>query len=101
MLKSYYQKREKKRTQTANKVSNLFFPWTLAGMFIEPSVEKESGIRRGFTEEERLITEKLMKRTETIGINGSHLSVDRGQSLSLSLFELPPKGFIVVFVMNL
>ncbi|KAK3884536.1 hypothetical protein Pcinc_011209 [Petrolisthes cinctipes] len=50
------------------------------GMFTEPSVEKESGVRRDFTEEERLITERLMKRTETIALNGSHLSVDRGQS---------------------
>ena len=52
---------------------------SFAGMFIEPTIEKESGIRRGFTEEERQITEKLMKRTETVGLNGSHLSVDRGQ----------------------
>ncbi|ROT73903.1 putative USP6 N-terminal-like protein isoform X2 [Penaeus vannamei] len=64
------------------------------GMFIEPSVEKESGIRRGFTEEERLITEKLMKRTETIGINGSHLSVDRGSrySLECSIDEVSSLG---------
>lgn len=64
------------------------------GMFIEPTVEKESGIRRDFTEEERLITEKLMKRTETIGLNGSHLSVDRGSrgSLEYSIDEVSSLG---------
>ncbi|XP_045109450.1 TBC domain-containing protein C215.01-like isoform X2 [Portunus trituberculatus] len=64
------------------------------GMFIEPTIEKESGIRREFTEEERLITEKLMKRTETIGLNGSHLSVDRGSrySLECSIDEVSSLG---------
>ncbi|XP_050724776.1 uncharacterized protein LOC127002732 isoform X4 [Eriocheir sinensis] len=64
------------------------------GMFIEPTIEKESGIRRDFTEEERLITEKLMKRTETIGLNGSHLSVDRGSrySLECSIDEVSSLG---------
>ena len=64
------------------------------GMFIEPTIEKESGIRREFTEEERLITEKLMKRTETIGLNGSHLSVDRGQCMLPSLFFI----LLIVFL---
>lgn len=47
-------------------------------------MEKETGVRRDFTEEERLITERLMKRTETIALNGSRLSVDRGQSHLMS-----------------
>ncbi|XP_042241426.1 TBC1 domain family member 1-like isoform X2 [Homarus americanus] len=64
------------------------------GMFIEPTIEKESGIRRDFTDEERMITEKLMKRTETIGLNGSHLSVDRGSrySLECSIDEVSSLG---------
>ncbi|XP_066974077.1 uncharacterized protein [Macrobrachium rosenbergii] len=64
------------------------------GMFIEPTIEKESGIRRGFTEEERQITEKLMKRNETVGLNGSHLSVDRGSrySLECSIDEVSSLG---------
>ncbi|XP_045600697.2 LOW QUALITY PROTEIN: uncharacterized protein [Procambarus clarkii] len=64
------------------------------GLFIEPTIEKESGIRRDFTEEERMITEKLMKRTETIGLNGSHLSVDRGSrySLECSIDEVSSLG---------
>ncbi|XP_076041759.1 USP6 N-terminal-like protein [Oratosquilla oratoria] len=53
------------------------------GMFVEPSIEKEIGRRREFTEEEQLITESLMKRTETVAMNGSHLSVDRGSRFSL------------------
>ena len=65
-------------------------------MFIEPTIEKESGIRRIFTEEERLITEKLMKRTETIGLNGSHLSVDRGQCQLL--YTLYIFYFFVLFI---
>ncbi|KAG0712358.1 USP6 N-terminal-like protein [Chionoecetes opilio] len=64
------------------------------GMFVEPNIEKETGLRREFTEEERLITERLMKRTETIGLNGSHLSVDRGSrySLECSIDEVSSLG---------
>ncbi|CAL4137182.1 unnamed protein product, partial [Meganyctiphanes norvegica] len=65
------------------------------GMFVEPTIEKETGVRRNFTEEEREITEKLMKRTETIGVNGSHLSVDREgsrYSLECSIDEVSSIG---------
>lgn len=70
-------------------------------MFIEPTIEKESGIRREFTEEERLITEKLMKRTETIGLNGSHLSVDRGQCMLSSLYCIFYIDFLYNTVMHI